>query len=455
MRAKKSRKTVIFEKKIEKAEKYNIISTERKSLRGLYMKEISKSENKNIIRCRYSLIFFGVAVLYNFIFSYGCKMPEIGEVAYGYLLLNFDFGFAQKYLPGTVFGLFCPGRTMNEAVWFNLILIIIIFAGISFLLGCFISEISPDERKGTAVFFVLFLTSPASVSTLCIRTGILDIWWVLLSVPFIVCLQNRIANCFCFLFYLFAVMFGSASFLTYLPFFAVLQLYEIISEKSRKEKAVKTVFFFLSLTGSVALEICFLSEGGVFEKTSLEEISAYLRENGVLYSENILYSGYGYLPESFTAPDLFSSSLFGGFFNGVLQQFWFNIVLLKNGDLRVFTYLTAAVSFVLCIPLLVPAISLFKKRFLTKQEKGLFRFTYFCMLVFLPFSVITTLLASTDAVRWLAQSVTLTVSIGFYIAYRERENLSSFFSGYVEKYGYRLAAIYGIINCMIIFDPYA
>ena len=210
-------------------------------------------ENGFLYRRRYFLCVFLFLILYHVFIVNRFEPWRLNDVTYAQYCVDFSFGFGSKLLPGAVFNLLLGARASRlTANIYAVAVIVAFFAGLSLVLERFMRRIPPAEQRA-ATFVLLFFLSGSY--TFCIFTkwvGMLDTYWLLLLLLFVVFLNCRRLHVLLPLFFALALMIHFSALVFYIPVFAILTLYRRAGAQTRGERRMLTAVFCVSMVFTAA-----------------------------------------------------------------------------------------------------------------------------------------------------------------------------------------------------------
>lgn len=201
-----------------------------------------KQKSNTLLNDKYSLfgyyeaVIFGL-LLFNFLLIVDKRFDSFTTTQY---LLNYKFGFASRFLIGSIYSLFTDNITNNLIYITVIIFLIFLIFFIALLLGAVIRRSKLDERQAVMTFVVLFISSPLSVSYLFGGYfAKFDMYWVIITLVSVVCLRKSAWRWLVPLLCAAAIMVHQGFMVTYMPAIIIPLLYEVYrSNFAKKEIAI-------------------------------------------------------------------------------------------------------------------------------------------------------------------------------------------------------------------------
>ncbi|MGN1442331.1 MAG: hypothetical protein ACI4XE_00675, partial [Acutalibacteraceae bacterium] len=140
-----------------------------------------------------------------------------------------------------------------------------LFAAVAVFLEKFILQVPSDFRKTALIVLLFFITGPCTFSMYIIQLGMLDVYWVYVSVLFFICLYYKPLNIFIIPLFWILILVHYASVLCFVPFFAIIMLYRISCLEKKRDKAFLWIIWVLSVVTTICLLVYFL----LYERSNL------------------------------------------------------------------------------------------------------------------------------------------------------------------------------------------
>lgn len=422
------------------------------------MREINiKRRERAADKQPYGVLLFVFALLYYLVFMLNAGFPSVWISTYTYHLVDFSVGFCTKILPGALFNLLPGENSWDKANVYENILLALFFIGLCAMLGRFISN-SPEPHRKTAVMLsVLFLTGPCTVSMYVLTLGTLDVYWAFTAILFVFALRNRylrfLLPALCFT----AILINFSSVLAYNILFSLLLLYEYCTEEDKKEKRVFAILFAVCTAVSLFAFVYFL----LFEKSnltmSIEEFDAWMDKRGAgypyydysLYNVNRdSFNGGTFSPVTVSIP---AAPALEKLLNKLLFQLGATFYKMSNTDIPPYTMI---ILVALMLPLMLPVWRFFRERMRKNRGNKTAVFLYLCAIVQFPFTLLSSLLTSTDVTRWTAHAFTVSFVLFLYIAYNEKGEPLKHFTDWFAQFPLWQKAVYYTVYSLTAFGPY-
>ena len=422
---------------------------------------------------RFFPFFFIFLVLYSFLVVRRCAIPSLGAVAYLFHCVDFDFGFCSKFLPGALYGLFVSSPSPTSAAVYETVLLLLGFAAAAYYLSRFYADTPAEHKKTALILSALYLTGPCTFAPFSYQLGMLDVYWIYISLIYIAALKTKYAKwllCPALLFV--STMIHNGVIITYIPFLCLLTLYEAAKEKDKKETAKKAVLLLLCIAVALSGFLYFLANDKKNVTVSMTEFDDTVTARGAEmtryfdvslfcnpedYSEEFLENYYynGEYPESPYTPVFDGADLSAPekLVNALVYQVQYQYYTLKNSGIAKSVFTESAVLLVILSPLLILFYTYTVKKYRKEKTNRLLRFVYFCMLFMFPLAAFSSLLISTDSVRWIAHGFLCLFTLVLFMLHDAKEDLSiigNYFSGFSPVIG----IAYFFIYALTVLDPY-
>ena len=403
-------------------------------------------------------------MLYNYLFGSFCRVWAVDDITYVYHIVDYSLGFCTKLLPGAIFGFFFKEPTPLKASIYETVLLIALFICTAFFLDRFINGVPLRFRKPAFILCALFITGPCSFAIFSLELGMLDVYWLYLSVIFIFLLQNRYLRLLLpFLFFL-AILIHFSSLICYILFFALLILYELSCAKKKIDRRILLAVFCASVivTAGTALYF-FINEEKNLKYETVEELNVFLESRG---AKSLIYYDYAfyhymtnYRDGNILGVQLLTDSALPGFIvsavNTVYAQIVFTLYIYFNIGYHL--PIIGATVLAVQIPVLI-WIYVTVLRFMKRQcgNNKLKRFVFLCMLLYFPVTILFGSLFSPDIVRWSTHAVLPLIAIYLYILYREPDKLFllQHLSDMVSVYTPLQLFVYFVVRGALVVFPY-
>lgn len=400
----------------------------------------------------FAVVIFVFSIVYScIIFTNNIPYGVNGEI-YALHAVDFGLGFCSKLLPGAIYNIFFDSVGNFKTTAYLFVLLLLFYVVLSFVLEKFILKIKEENRKTAFIILAFLLTGPVSLALHSYYPGMLDMYWVFCALLFFVLLSAKQLKPLIFLPFVLCVTVYFASLLCFIPFFAIILLYEIACTQEKKQKALLWVLFIVSVVAAIGLGGYF----AIFEENnlvlSIEEFHEIYSKRGTdnfFYFDQSLYKdieSFGY--DEYKVFELTSDS--------AIAKMLYEITIRINYNLTAINIKSKLVIFALAFPLFsfVLWFMLSQAKVNFKNKNRLKGFTNVCMVILPFFTVFTSVLFSEDIIRWISHSfITLTASFIF-ILYNEGDQAWNWVRGKIEKIPFVALLFYFIFNATTIYSPY-
>ncbi len=394
------------------------------------------------------IIYEGAVVL-----SY--KSWNTTEVAYLFHCVNYEMGFCSKFFVGELYSIISGNYTKQNVALYEAILTAVFFIGLAAILAQFVTK-TPREHKNKSVLLALLTAlGPSALSPFTASLGILDVYWVYLSLIALLCLSSPFTSPFAAIPCCAMIFVHNGAVLNYLPMIAILCVFIASCEKKTFKKLLVIAAAVLVTVSSAAAFMYFSANDYKNLTMTQEEFDELLKTRDVKYTVYYDYNMYGDIEEFRAIEGLEGLESFNpGAQRSIPEK-------LRAQVHHVFTLLSAGsympdryIAFALTLPLIVGMyafiIKMFKKR--TTLIEGL---SYIAMLIFYPVAVTAATLASSDGVRWLIHSFLCMLTFTLYILHRKKDEAWSEMSIILGVPGNVPLFVYLLFYSASVFIPYS
>ena len=433
-------------------------------------------EKQNIFsahRIAFCIFFFLLA--YGLIVVRRCAPPSVSNVCYYFHTVDFSLGFCSRFLPGAIYHLFFRTPSPATAAVYETVLLVLLYAAVSLLLEKLMLAVPERYRRAALVLLAFYLTGPATFAPYAYKIGMLDVYWLFLTVPFLLMLRNRYARLALPLLFLPAVMIHFGAMFTYVPFYALLILYEQTRARDKSDRRRLTAVFLAGCVLAAGLFLYF----GVFEKSNvkvdIDTFDQMMRERGVENTDYYDYALYGtgdidvrrinefkdpndpraHVDPIILFPEHADNAVVKllNFFFYHLQMHYYLYTTLNTGPRTLTQY---ALLTVVLLPALFVLWRFFFVRSRRMKEEGqkLKRFVYVCLILFFPVATVGSMLISSDSTRWCFHVYFLMFTTLLYLMYRERETVPEIISGILKKIPEPVIGLYFLLCFFTVVNPY-
>ncbi|MBR5826306.1 MAG: hypothetical protein IKY78_04380 [Clostridia bacterium] len=384
----------------------------------------------------YSVFFFLFILVYSCIVPGGLQAWETTSVTQSFHAVDFSMGFCSRILPGAIYD-FLFGAVNEQVLNIYLaVLMIVFFLVLSLFLERFILGVDSEYRFVATVFVLFFITGPATFSIYIKLPGMMDTYWLFAGLLFFVLLSKKQTWFLLFVPFLICALVHHATWLCYIPSFVLIALYKISVTQKKREKAYLWVALSLTVAAAVALTVYLV----FFERDNLvytvEEFIDVLSAKGsnhyTYFAESFYY--YGYAPPESTS---------------IFEELLFRI----STNFISFNSLSRISVVVLLLPIVIFIYKFFIKQIATDSNK-LKKFSYACMLLLVPCSVVATSFLSTDLIRWVGHAFLPLFASFLYVLYNEGAEAWNCVREDFQKINIKTVLIYLVFYMSVVYYPY-
>ncbi|MCR5041360.1 MAG: hypothetical protein K6C36_04575 [Clostridia bacterium] len=405
-------------------------------------------------RGRFFIFFFLYLLVYHVVVVNRLAPWSVNRLTYSVYRVDYSFGFGSKFLPGALFDLLFGQRTSEKATTiFCASLVVIIFAGVSFLLERFMLRVRPENRNAALFTAVVFLSGSY---TFCIYTrylGLLDTWWLLFSILFLLFLENKRLRFLIPAVFVLSLLIHFSALVFIITFYSIVLLYRISVAGTKRERSglIAVLCVSLLLTAGLFMFLVLYESRHI---VPMEEFHNKLLERGESffnywdYSIFHIWEGKLFVPESVNDignPLIKFAALF--YYQAKMAL---GIVAGKPGRSIA---VTLSALFLLLPPYL--AAARFHRRRCAGQTGALGRICSFLMIVQFPFVFCLGVLfgMGIDMTRYLTHGFTVTCMCLLYVLYSDPEANEMFFEALRPLKGSMPTAVWFSAYFLTAMDP--
>ena len=408
---------------------------------------------------RYFFLFFCGSLLYHMTVSacFGAKYGTDG-ISFTLHVINYDFGFCSKLLPGEIFTLLCPNPTKAAITVYESALLLLVMTAVCAMLEKLMLTVPQADKKNVLYLIALYLLGTATFSMLFQELGLLDAYWFYISVLLVPCLRHRVLRFLLPVFFVLTVMIHFAAVVSYIPLFSLLLLYEMSLCRDRKERAVFAVIFAVCVLLAVSGSVDFmLNERKNLVYPDVASFNDALTARGAdyyVYFDYTFYDDYTFLPDSSLPSFLLSGTGLPVFLeqavNKVLMQVYYCYLIHKD-----LGFVMLYVHFALFLLLLPVYVSFYRVLIGVRKACAdrLGRFALFCALFLSPLTYVSGVLFSTDP-RWACHAYITLFTFLLYVLYRSGDDVRPVLAREMGRFSPALRAAYLLIYGVIVIEPY-
>ncbi len=400
----------------------------------------------------YAVVIFVFSIVYSCIISTNNILWGVSGEIYAIHAVDFGLGFCSKLLPGAIYNIFFDSIGEFKTTAYLLVLLLLFYVALSFLLEKFMLKIKAENRKTAFIILAFFLTGTVSLAIHSYYPGMLDMYWIFCALMFFILLSVKQLKPLIFLPFVLCVTVYFASLICFIPFFAIIILYEIACTQEKKQKVLLWVLLIVSVVAAVGLGGYF----AVFETDnlvlSIEEFHEIYSKRGIddfFYFDQSLYKdvvSFGY--DEFEVFELKSDSVIERIIWEVALRINYNLSAISIKDkLTVLSLASPLFAFVLWFML-----SQAKMNF--KDKNNLKGFTNICMFILPFFTMFSSVFFSEDVIRWLSHSFVVLTSSFIFVLYNEGERAWNWVQDKINKIPFVALLFYFIFNATTIYSPY-
>lgn len=372
---------------------------------------------------KYAISIFLFFIAYNFVVVGNFSFPSINELCYIYHIVDYNVGFCPELLPGAIYNLIFS-TTKEEVVNLYVIILYHLFLiVVSVFLDKFINKFDSENRFNAFVIVLFYITGPSTFAVHATEIGMLDMYWLFLAAILLIIVQNKYSKWLIPVVFVLAVFIHVGSLISFIPFFALIVLFE--ASKDKKVSKSFMLIFFVSVILAIGLFVYFVA----FEESNLfltrTEFRQFIRDRNISqWEDNFYYYEYALYRIAPDGTRIFPTTVTGGSLAEVLDSFIRQIKVVGYLYPRINKqyFVDFAINFFVSMPVIVFLYKILVSFF--KKEKGnhLRRFVWFCGLCLLPFTFIVSLFCSPDLNKWFGHGVICMFTLVLYGLYKYSDN---------------------------------
>ena len=396
---------------------------------------------------------------YNFAIC-GFRPWKTDLTTFSFYAVDYSFGFCTKFLPGAFYNLFTKAVSFRKVDLFCNVLLLLAMCSVCLMLDRFYNGVPSEYKKTVLVVYLFFLAGTGGFSMLFKDFGLLDGFWIYFAILIVFFLRYRVLRPLLPVFFFLCLLTHLGAAITYVPFFAILILYELSLCEKKSQKWVLRVVFVVSLLVTAATVLYFFrNDRSNLRFSSARELRSALYRRGAdgAYYCYVFFDDYSsYLVEPpdplITLSGTFLPAQVEQVLNTVFRQIALTFELYKSRNYKSF-WIEGCTILVLA----PAAVCLYKVlAFQFKRAKGSVvkrAAVFFCMCL-APFTSITAFFLSID-VRWIFHAYLMLFSAVLYMTYREKEALLPQLRTVVSKPRPVFLILYYLVYAAVVFRPYS
>ena len=411
---------------------------------------------------RYMFGFFFIILIAQYI---GCrdKFYILNELSYSFHVIDYRIGFVSRILPGQIFLLIFKNPTRSKMMIFESILLVLTVLVSSFFLEKV--YLSAKEENRYSYFYIILLFC-ISGSTFCIfyeNIGMLDVYCIYTFLLFLIVLQNKHTMFLIPILYVAMTAIHFWPFLDYIPLMSIILLYKAAISDDKKEKKRLIVILAVSIFFAVAFAAIFLYNEKNNLRYTIDEFHRYLDARGIQDYSYFDYSFYNNAEgviwgKSFQTKDyteitaVWIPSFIRRIINRIIWQICNVLAMYKIGNRNILGLLST--MFLAAIPILSLIYYSYVK-FFKLQNNRLKKFCIICGMAIFPFSFFSSVLLSTDIVRWFSHAFTCHLVFFLYILYKQKHLIGDYIRSFLLKIKKSYLFLYPVLVLITRYYPYA
>ncbi len=375
----------------------------------------------------FSIVLFLFLLVFHIVIVNRLKLWRLSDLTYSLFCVDFSFGFASKLLPGAIFNtIFASHANRFTANVYAVVLILLVFIGVSVLLERFIMSM-PEKHKMLALALVVFFLSGAySLSIYTKWLGVSDTYWIVLLLLFFFFIDRKWLRLLIPIIYITALMIHFSSLVFFIPIFSIILLYRIAVSSDKSEKKTYGIIFVVSICVSIIF-FFFLILSEAKYVCPIEEFHEKMKNHGTTFFTYYDYAFFHILygEELFPSVDDIQSPLLKFFY-----MFYYQVRLcFKLFFNNVVDSLSVTIGGLVLIAPMITAFLCAQWKYFKQKSNGLRRFVAFLMMLQVPFSLILGVLfaISADITRYYTYLMIGVFTYCLAVLYYEEDKREDFF----------------------------
>ncbi|MCH5198702.1 MAG: hypothetical protein J1E34_07325 [Oscillospiraceae bacterium] len=372
-------------------------------------------------------IFFGLfafILIYETVVGNNCSPWLVNDHFFVFYVVDFSMGFCSRILPGAIYRLLFNEATTRAVSVYASVLLIVFFAGVCVFLEKLVLHTSKENKMLCLFFVLLFITGPASFSLFVSWLGVIDFYWVLLTLLFFVFLSKKqLYILIPFLFSL-CIFVHYGAMVSYIPMMAIIILYKISVSGEKGEKKLLWAVFSLSVIFAFVTTLYFM----LFERQNLvydmQEFDSLILERGAKYTYYYDYEFYKSISAQMgvSADDYIFSD--GNLIMRLLKLVQTQFESTFNRDFKIGSMQELAFAGLVLVPVAGVIFSaIFEKVFKSGEKNAVKKFSLSLVPLLFLLTLVFGTLFSTDTFRWLSHTLLPLFTVFLYVAYYEGDSI--------------------------------
>ena len=376
---------------------------------------------------KYTAFFFAFVSLYNFLIVCRCSLWQVDTITYTYHLPDFSFGFVTKVLPGAIYHLFFKEvEPLQLNIYLNC-LMLVFFAFVAFALAKLVtSRSSKGSRRTLTVLSIFYLSGPCTFAIFTRELGMLDFYWLLFSVIFLLLVSNKYLKFAVPLIFVLSLLVHFSFVFCYFIFYILILLYRITKAEKKAERISLTVVMVLGIAAVIALALYLIAGEHNNLVYSIDEFhkaldarNKFTKDTYYIYYDYAFYKQYEIPTGSFA--EVMKQPLVGGdsFFASLINPIYYQLKIIYLSYLYLPERLLNLIGL---LALLAPVCFILFRFWAQKIKVSDNRFQkalYVLMILQFPFTACFGLLFSPDVSRLLTHAFLIQFTLFLYHLYGE------------------------------------
>lgn len=409
---------------------------------------------------KYAISILLFMFIYSFVVVNRFSFCQINDITYTYHLVDYSLGLCTKLLPGAIYNVIFPTTSAFVVnIYFT-----VLYAGfwivVAFLLEKFIVKFETQDKAATFLVVLLFITGPATFSLHTNGFGMLDTYWIFISVAFLIFIQNRWLKWFVPVFFVLAILIHVSAMVSFVPFFALLVLFQ--ASKNQKGKIGYLLILFISVALSVLTFLYFLFNEESNLTVNLEEFHAFIsNRNKSEWLDYTKYYDYSLFKVPYLEEYLNNKTIKkllvndSGVLANIINDVWsqFNITFTAYAYLEGYFY-TFINNVIITSPIIFLIYKYIFHNFKNTKNNIIRSFAWFCSLFLFPLTFLSGAICSPDINRWFGNGFFMIFTLVIYEIYKSDNNAIKSLNKYTQGVPLFISILHFIFYSTCIVDPY-
>lgn len=338
---------------------------------------------------------------------------------------------------------------------------LVFFAFVAFAIAKLVtSRSSEGSRRTLTVLSVFYLSGPCTFAIFTRELGMLDFYWLLFSVIFLLLVSNKYLKFAVPLIFVLSLLVHFSFVFCYFIFYILVLFYRIVNVEQKKERVSLIVILALSVAGVIALALYLIANEHNNLVYSIDEFHKQLdARNKFTKDTYYIYYDYAFYKKLEIGEYSFAEIVKHPLIEGdsrlavLINQVYFQLEMIRDSYLYVGNRLKQLICLLALIaPLYGVCIKYWVGKMKTNTQKSK-KFLFLLMILQFPLTAGFGLCFSPDVSRWLTHALLIQLTLLFYVIYHECDA----FAIEIKKHKVIkliVLAAYFIVYALTFINPY-